>query len=87
VSFIASSARWGVQKPSPEFFARVVCEAGVPADQIVYIGDRLDNDIIPARRAGMFAVFVRRGPWGYLHARRSEITSANAMIESLAVVV
>lgn len=84
VSFIASSARWGVEKPSPEFFAYVVSKAGVAADQIAYIGDRVDNDVIPARRAGMFAVFVRRGPWGHLHAHRPEITAASVTIESLA---
>lgn len=64
VSFIASSARWGVEKPSPDFFQRIVSEAGVGPDQIAYIGDRLDNDVLPAHQAGMFAVFLRRGPWG-----------------------
>lgn len=84
VSFIASSARWGVEKPSPEFFDHVVSEAGVAPEQIAYIGDRVDNDVMPARRAGMFAVFVRRGPWGHLHAHRPEVTAASVSIESLA---
>ena len=83
-SFIASSARWGVQKPSPEFFGRIVAEAQVQPERIAYIGDRLDNDVLPARRAGMFAVFLRRGPWGYLHAHRPEASSASATIKSLA---
>ena len=84
VAFIASSARWGLEKPSPEFFARIVSEAGVPPHQIAYIGDRLDNDVLPARQAGMFAVFVRRGPWGHLHAHSPEAAAASAAIESLA---
>ncbi len=83
VAFIASSARWGVEKPSPEFFARVVHETGARPREIAYVGDRLDNDVLPARRAGMFAVFLRRGPWGHLHAHRPEVASAHARIESL----
>jgi HAD superfamily hydrolase (TIGR01509 family) len=68
VDLIGSSARWGVEKPAPEFFSRVVAEAGVVPSQIAYVGDRVDNDVEPALVAGMVAVHVRRGPWGHLHA-------------------
>jgi HAD superfamily hydrolase (TIGR01549 family) len=67
VDLIGSSSRWGVEKPAPEFFARIVEESGSPAEEIAYVGDRVDNDIVPALAAGMVAVHVRRGPWGYLH--------------------
>jgi FMN phosphatase YigB (HAD superfamily) len=67
VDFVGSSARWGVEKPVPEFFARVAEEAGYPAAEIAYVGDRVDNDIVPALAAGMVAVHIRRGPWGHLH--------------------
>jgi FMN phosphatase YigB (HAD superfamily) len=84
VAFIASSARWGVEKPSPEFFERIVSETGARPGQIAYIGDRLDNDVLPARQTGMFAVFVRRGPWGHIHAHRPDAARASATIDSLA---
>ena len=67
--FIASSAGWGVEKPSPAFFARVAEAAGCAAEQTAYVGDRLDNDVIPAQAAGMLAVFIRRGPWAYIERR------------------
>jgi HAD superfamily hydrolase (TIGR01549 family) len=67
VDLIGSSARWGVEKPEPAFFARIVEESGVAADEIAYVGDRVDNDVEPALAAGMVAVHLRRGPWGYLH--------------------
>ena len=67
VDLVGSSARWGVEKPKPEFFERIVSECGVPAEEIAYVGDRVDNDIEPALAAGMVAVHVRRGPWGHLH--------------------
>lgn len=81
--FVASSAGWGVEKPSPEFFARVSAAAGLPPGQVAYVGDRLDNDVIPARAAGMFAVFIRRGPWGYVQAARCGSGVADARIEAL----
>jgi HAD superfamily hydrolase (TIGR01549 family) len=84
VDLIASSAQWGVEKPSPEFFQRVVALADAAPSAIAYVGDRLDNDVVPAAAAGMVAVFLRRGPWGYLHASRAEASPAHIRIESLA---
>jgi HAD superfamily hydrolase (TIGR01549 family) len=81
---IASSGGWGVAKPDPAFFDKVVDMAGVPADQIAYVGDRLDNDVVPARAAGMTAVFVRRGPWGWIHAEKPGIEQAHIRLDSLA---
>jgi HAD superfamily hydrolase (TIGR01509 family) len=63
---VASAARWGVWKPDPAFFERVRDLVGLPADRIAYVGDRVDNDVLPALAAGMVAVHIRRGPWGYL---------------------
>jgi len=81
--FVASSAAWGVSKPDPEFFVRLISEACVPAERILYVGDRLDNDVAPARAAGMRTVFVRRGPWGYLHALKDEASLADLRVDSL----
>ncbi|ANC31663.1 HAD family hydrolase [Isoptericola dokdonensis] len=72
VDAIRTSDEWGVEKPAPEFFARVADLAGLPADEIAYVGDRLDNDVLPAAAAGMRPVLIRRGPWGYLHAARPD---------------
>ncbi|WP_434992243.1 HAD family hydrolase [Arthrobacter sp. Ld5] len=81
--FIASSAAWGVTKPSAAFFARIVQAARLDAGEILYVGDRLDNDILPARQAGMRTAFLRRGPWGYLHAHRPEVGLADLRVGSL----
>lgn len=81
--FIASSHAWGVAKPDPVFFERVVQHAGVPAERILYVGDRLDNDVLPAARAGMRTALLRRGPWGYVHARRPEAASADLRLDDL----
>ncbi len=84
VAAVLVSARIGVEKPSPEFFARVVAAAPCPAAEIAYVGDRLDNDVLPARAAGMRAIFLRRGPWAVVHARSADAAHADARIDSLA---
>jgi FMN phosphatase YigB (HAD superfamily) len=47
VDFIGTSAGWGVEKPSPAFFEKVISECGYPPGEIAYVGDRLDNDVLP----------------------------------------
>lgn len=80
---VSSSEQLGVEKPSAEFFVRLASLAGLEPSQAAYVGDRLDNDVLPAKRAGMVAVFIRRGPWGCLHAMRPEVDLADIRIESL----
>jgi HAD superfamily hydrolase (TIGR01662 family) len=80
VDLVASSARWGVEKPSPGFFARIIAESGFEPAEIAYVGDRVDNDVEPARAAGLLAVHVRRGPWG----RLQDPSAADLRVDSLA---
>ena len=84
VDLLASSARWGVHKPSPAFFDRVAAELGLEPGEIAYVGDRVDNDVVPAAAAGMRPVFVRRGPWAYLQAGRAILPRITVTVESLA---
>ena len=66
VDLIATSDDWGVEKPDPAFFERIAQETPCCADEIVYVGDRLDNDIRPAAAAGLRTALIRRGPWGVI---------------------
>ena len=63
---ISSSASLGVRKPDPRFFERIVELADCEPHELAYVGDRVDNDVLPAAAAGLVAVHVRRGPWGRL---------------------
>ena len=80
---IASSASWGIEKPDVRFYKRLAKEAGAAPERIAYVGDRIDNDIVPARAAGLHTIFIRRGPWGFVHADWPEAALASARIESL----
>ena len=66
IEVLGSSESWGVAKPDTRFFELVAEKVGLPPDKIAYVGDRSDNDVGPALAAGMVAVHIRRGPWGYL---------------------
>jgi HAD superfamily hydrolase (TIGR01549 family) len=83
VDLIASSERWGVDKPSPAFFERLLAELDLPAHEVAYVGDRLDNDVLPAVKLGLFAVLLRRGPWGYVHAALPEASQASAILDGM----
>ena len=81
VDLVGSSARWGVEKPAPAFFERIVSECGVDAEAIAYVGDRVDNDVEPALAAGMVAVHIRRGPWGHLQEPPPEALAVSSLAE------
>jgi HAD superfamily hydrolase (TIGR01662 family) len=83
VDFVASSERWNVEKPSPEFFARVVEQTACAPEEITYVGDRLDNDVLPATAAGMAAVWILRGPWAAVQQSWEEAASAFARVRNL----
>jgi HAD superfamily hydrolase (TIGR01509 family) len=51
----------GLEKPDPRLYAHVLYAAGVAPPRAVMVGDRLDYDVRPAKRAGMRAVWVLRG--------------------------
>jgi HAD superfamily hydrolase (TIGR01549 family) len=74
---VATSGEWGVAKPDPAFFARLIEVAPGKPDEIVYVGDHRDADLVPAREAGMRTVLIRRGPWGHLWAD-DPVTEAHA---------
>jgi FMN phosphatase YigB (HAD superfamily) len=74
VDFVGSSERWRVEKPDPGFFARVVEEAQAPAADVLYVGDRVDNDVLPALAAGLHAVRVRRGAHAHVESPGGTLT-------------
>ncbi|MGT2755554.1 HAD family hydrolase [Streptococcus ovuberis] len=61
IDLIISSSDVGLKKPDPAIFQCALTLAGIPAQQAVYIGDRVDNDMIPAKCVGMKTIRVRQG--------------------------
>jgi HAD superfamily hydrolase (TIGR01549 family) len=84
VDVIGTSDGWGVEKPTPAFFERVVVEAGCAPDAVLYVGDRLDNDIRPAQPLGLQTAVIQRGPWGYILDNQEVLDRCLFRLDSLA---
>lgn len=61
---IVSSAEEGVSKPDKRIFELALQRVGCTAAEACMVGDRLDNDIVPAAEMGMSTVWVRQGWFG-----------------------
>ncbi|MFF4922649.1 HAD family hydrolase [Kitasatospora sp. NPDC001261] len=84
VDLIGTSDDWGASKPDPAFFERVAEAVPAESHEILYVGDRLDNDVLPARTAGMRTALIRRGPWGWIQQHDPAAGQATFRIDSLA---
>lgn len=80
---MAMSDEMGVAKPDPQFFRATLALLGRPdPGSVAYVGDRIDNDVLPAAAVGMRAVWLRRGPWGVIP--REAPQQASLVVRSLA---
>ncbi|MET9320175.1 HAD family hydrolase [Streptomyces sp. NPDC003038] len=84
VELIGTSDDWGASKPDPEFFHRVAKVVPFAPEEILYVGDRIDNDLRPGSAAGMQTALVRRGPWATIQWNSEEArTLPTFRVESL----
>ena len=56
---IAVSGEYGVGKPKPEIFERLLAELGVTPEEAVMVGNSLERDIAGARNAGIRSIWIR----------------------------
>lgn len=64
---LATSAELGIAKPDKMIFEKAFELAGCRPQNSVMVGDRLDNDIIPAKALGMRTVWIRKNLSIYQH--------------------
>lgn len=57
---IFSSADLGLAKPNPAIFRLALQKSNCLPHQAIMIGDRLDNDIVPAKRIGMKTIWIKQ---------------------------
>ncbi|MFJ5173623.1 HAD family hydrolase [Streptomyces griseoviridis] len=72
VDLIATSDDWGASKPDPAFFRRLAEVVPAEPGEILYVGDRVDNDLRPGAAAGMHTALIRRGPWATIQWHTEE---------------
>ncbi|MGW2654177.1 HAD family hydrolase [Streptomyces sp. NPDC001478] len=81
---VVTSEEWGVAKPDPEFFARVLEVSGAAPSATLYVGDHPADDLFPARSCGLLAAHLRRGPYGHWWAEHPDVReSADVRITAL----
>ncbi|MFT4555109.1 MAG: putative hydrolase of the HAD superfamily [Planctomycetaceae bacterium] len=76
------SSELGFRKPSADFYHTVVSEVNVASEQILMVGDGLENDVEGALSVGMHAVLIDRNlardqSGGHSELRYSVIRSLN----------
>ena len=69
---VVASAEAGVAKPDSAIFKIALEKSGCKPENAVMIGDRLDNDIIPAKKLGMKTIWVRQAFAVYQKIRNDE---------------
>ena len=79
---VASSWEAGASKPDPALFRYALALAGCAPEEAVMIGDRLDNDIFPAKSLGMKTVWLRQG-FGALQTPKGPEYMPDYTIDSL----
>ena len=88
-SFIISSWDYQIMKPDIKLFEIAVEKSGYKASEIVMVGDRLDNDIFPAKQIGMKTIWIKQGFGGIQNPKSDEyipnieISQLNDLLEVL----
>lgn len=61
-------------------------QAKCKANETIMIGDRLDNDIVPAKQLGMKAIWVRQG-FAKFQSVKNENEKPNYVIENIGEII
>lgn len=84
IDVVAASTELGLAKPDVAIYQKAFELAGCTAEEAVMIGDRLDNDMVPAKKLGMRAVWVKQGFNAYQDTSLIEVEyQPDAAIETL----
>ncbi len=82
ISLVISSAEENVSKPDLKIFKLTLDRVGCLADNAVMVGDRLDNDIVPAKVIGMKTIWIRQGLGG-LATPKNESETADFTVKNI----
>lgn len=79
---VIASAEEGVAKPNLRIFQIALDRANCKSEEAVMVGDRIDNDIIPAKIIGMTTVWIRQG-FGSLAEPQAAVETPDYTINNL----
>ena len=81
---IVSSAAQGIRKPNPRIFLDVLSRLGVEPGRAVMVGDMLGADVLGAKNAGIYAVWVTRRADKAANRDHLDTIQPDAVIASIA---
>lgn len=61
IDLVVITDQIGIRKPNPKLFKYCLKKFNVRGQETIYIGDRLDKDIIPALKNNIHSIFIHRG--------------------------
>jgi HAD superfamily hydrolase (TIGR01509 family) len=82
ISICLSSTEVGLEKPDPAIFQLALSQSGCEPEQAVMIGDRLDNDIRPARLLGWKTIRIAQG-FARFQSPRDDLDEADLTLANL----
>ena len=83
INLVIASAEEGVAKPDLRIFQIALARADCKPEEAVMVGDRIDNDIIPANKIGMTTMWIKQGFGSYAEPKTVEEQS-DYIVNSLA---
>ena len=72
INLVIASAEEGVAKPDLRIFQTALDRANCKPEEAIMVGDRIDNDIIPANKIGMTTVWIKQGFGSYAEPKTVE---------------
>ena len=72
INLVIASAEEGVAKPDLRIFQIALARADCKPEEAIMVGDRIDNDIIPANKIGMTTVWIKQGFGSYAEPKTVE---------------
>lgn len=61
---VVESAVVGVRKPDPAIYALGVTKIGLPAQEVLVVGDSYSKDMVPAKEVGCQTLWLKGQTWG-----------------------
>ena len=83
IDLVIASAEEGVAKPDKRIFEIALERSGCRPENAIMIGDRIDNDIVPAKQLGMKTIRIKQG-FGQYWSTTSEVEEPDMTIDHLA---
>jgi putative hydrolase of the HAD superfamily len=87
------SGIYGLRKPDVRLFVRVCEDLVVEPAECIMVGDRIDNDVVPARLLGMRTIRIRTGrhrdqrPRSWDETPDAEVEDAAGILEAIEVML